>query len=81
MAINLQSNNSRNITSQTRKRLLPKSIRFSHNELEILYQIKDRIEKITQSSPCSDTKAFKILLQIANNSTDSCIKKAISKVL
>ena len=45
MAINLQSNNSRNITSQTRKRLLPKSIRFSHNELEILYQIKDRIEK------------------------------------
>ena len=81
MAINLQSNNSRNITSQTRKRLQPKSIRFSHSELEILYQIKDRIEKITQSFPCSDTKDFKILLQIANNSTDSCIKKAISKVL
>ena len=81
MAINLESNSSRNIISQTKKRLQPKSIRFSYNELEILNQIKDRIETITQSSPCSDTKAFKILLQIANNSTDSCIQKAISKVL
>lgn len=81
MAINLESNNNRNITSQTKKRLQPKSIRFSHNELEILNQVKDRIEKITYSSPCSDTKAFKILLHLANSSTDSCIKKAISKVL
>ena len=81
MAINLESNNSRNITSQTKKRLQPKSIRFSYNELEILNQVKDRIEKITHSPPCSDTKAFKILLHLANSSTDSCIKKAISKVL
>lgn len=81
MAINLESNNNRNIISQTRKRLQPKSIRFSHNELEILNKIKDRIEQITQSSPCSDTKTFKILLHLANSSTDSSIKKAISKVL
>lgn len=81
MSINLQHNTNRKITVISSKKLYPKSFRLSQHELEALNQFKEKIEHITNSHSCSDTKVFKILLNIASNTPISSIHKALGKIL
>jgi hypothetical protein len=81
MAISLDNTVKKRVTNTTRKYKTPKSIRLQQNGLQQLEEFKDRLKEITQEEHCSDTKAFKILLNMTKHVNINTIKKAISDVL
>jgi hypothetical protein len=81
MAIDLQKKISTKIASSNKSNKTPKSVRLLQSEIILLEHFKERVESLTSINSCSDTQAFKVMLSLAKNATDSSIKKALSSVL
>ena len=81
MAIDLQKKISTKIASSNKGNKTPKSVRLLQSEIILLEHFKERVESLTSINSCTDTQAFKVMLSLAKNATDSSIKKALSSVL
>jgi hypothetical protein len=81
MAIDLQKKISTKIASSNKGNKTPKSVRLLQSEIILLEHFKERIESLTSINSCSNTQAFKVMLSLAKNATNSSIKKALSSVL
>ena len=81
MTINLNKATHKKVTGTTRKYKTPKSIRLQQVGLQQLEDFKNRLKEITQEESCSDTQAFKVLLNMAKHVNDKTLKKAISNIL
>lgn len=81
MAIDLQKKISIKIASSNKGKKTPKSVRLLQSEIILLEHFKEKIESLTSINSCSDTQAFKVMLSLTKNATESSIKKALSSVL
>ena len=81
MAINLDKTTNKKVTGTARKYKTPKSIRLQQNGLQQLEDFKNKLKEITKEEFCSDTQAFKILLNMTKYINDEILKKAISDTL
>ena len=78
MTLDLNIKTQKRLTSSTRRYKTPKSIRLQKSELQQLELFKNRLKDLTLSEYCSDTQAFRIMLNLTKHVNDSTLKKALA---
>jgi hypothetical protein len=81
MAIDLNKSTGKKVTGTARKYKTPKSIRLQQSGLQQLEDFKNKLREITKEEFCSDTQAFKVLLNMTRYVNEKTLKKAISDIL
>lgn len=81
MAIDINKATKKTLSQTIRKYKTPKSIRLQQSELQLLENFKNKLKEITQTEYCSDTQAFKVLLNSTKYMSSTVLKKALSDTL